>query len=83
MPVRLQLFLYPANFELDRMTSHTAVLRKVVLQSGEKLTQRCQKLLWVIGFYGCLSEPRGVSAWRKETAQTRVRASSSLVAKSP
>ena len=24
------------------------------------------------GFYGCLSEPQGVSAWRKETAQTRV-----------
>ena len=24
------------------------------------------------GFYGCLSEPRGVSAWWKETAQTHV-----------
>ena len=24
------------------------------------------------GFYGCLSEPQGVSAWWKETAQTRV-----------
>ena len=23
-------------------------------------------------FYGCLSEPQGVSAWWKETAQTRV-----------
>ena len=23
------------------------------------------------GFYGCLSEPQGVSAWWKETAQTR------------
>ena len=24
------------------------------------------------GFYGCLSEPQGVSGWWKETAQTRV-----------
>ena len=24
------------------------------------------------GFYGCLIEPQGVSAWTKETAQTRV-----------
>ena len=24
------------------------------------------------GFYGCLSEPQGVSAWWKETAQARV-----------
>ena len=24
------------------------------------------------GFYGCLSEPEGVSAWWKETAQTHV-----------
>ena len=24
------------------------------------------------GFYGCLIEPQGVSAWWKETAQTRV-----------
>ena len=24
------------------------------------------------GFYGCLSKPQGVSAWWKETAQTRV-----------
>ena len=24
------------------------------------------------GFNGCLIEPQGVSAWRKETAQTRV-----------
>ena len=24
------------------------------------------------GFYGCFNEPQGVSAWWKETAQTRV-----------
>ena len=24
----------------------------------------------IMGFYGCLSEPQGVSAWWKETAQT-------------
>ena len=35
------------------------------------------------GFYGCLSERQGVSAWWKETAQTRIRSFSFLVAESP
>ena len=34
------------------------------------------------GFYGSLSELQGVSAWWKETAQTRIRFSSFLVAES-
>ena len=34
-------------------------------------------------FYGCLSEPQGVSTWWKETAQTRVRFFSFLVTESP
>ena len=32
------------------------------------------------GFYGSLSELQGVSAWRKETAQTRIRFFSFFVA---
>ena len=32
------------------------------------------------GFNGCLIEPQGVSAWRKETVQTRIRFFSLLVA---
>ena len=35
------------------------------------------------GFYDCLSEPLGISAWWKETAQTRIRSFSFLVAESP
>ena len=35
------------------------------------------------GFYGCLGKPQGVSAWWKETAQTRIRFFSSLVVESP
>ena len=35
------------------------------------------------GFYGCLSEPQCVSAWWKETAQTRIHFFSFLVAESP
>ena len=35
------------------------------------------------GFYGCLSEPQCVSAWWKETAQTRIPSFSFLVAESP
>ena len=35
------------------------------------------------GFTGCLIEPHGVSAWWKETAQTRIGPFSFLVAESP
>ena len=35
------------------------------------------------GFYSYLSEPQGVSAWWKETAQSRIRSFSFLVAESP
>ena len=35
------------------------------------------------GFYGCLIEPQGVSAWWKETAQTRIRSLLLLFARSP
>ena len=35
------------------------------------------------GFYGCLSDFRGVSAWWRETAQTRIPSFSFLVAESP
>ena len=35
------------------------------------------------GFCGGLSEPQGVSAWWKETAQTRIRFFSVLVPESP
>ena len=43
-----------------------AVSRKVVLQTGKSLRDHVES------FYGCLSEPQGVSAWWKETAQTHV-----------
>ena len=35
------------------------------------------------GIYGCLVEPQGAPAWWKETAQTRIRSFSFLVAESP
>ena len=41
-----------------------AIMSKVIMGDG--------------GFYGCLSKPQGVSAWWKETAQTRIRFFSSL-----
>ena len=48
----------------------TAVSRKV-LQKGNYATM--SKVVTSNGsFYGCLIEPQGVSAWWKETAQTRV-----------
>ena len=73
-------------FELDTwlqsIYSHeyTAISRKVLLQNGEKLTRQCRKLLWVmVVFTVCLSEPQGVSAWWKETAETLFVISRSLL----
>ena len=58
---------------------------KGCLTNGEKLTWQCQKLLWVMVVFtvAWMSKPQGVSAWWKETAQTRIRFFSSLVAESP
>ena len=39
---------------------------------GKAYARMSQVIIGNGDFYGCLSEPRGVSAWRKETAQTRV-----------
>ena len=48
----------------------TAVSRKVVLQMGKSLSDNVAS--YYGGFYSCLSEQQGASAWWKETAQTRV-----------
>ena len=37
----------------------------------------------IVGNGGCLIEPQGVSAWWKETAETRIYVFSFLVAESP
>ena len=50
----------------------------------EKLTRQCRNSLWVIVvFMAALSERQGVTAWWNDTAQTRIRAFSFLVAESP
>ena len=56
------------------MHSHTAdEMRKVVLHDRGKVYATLSKVnMGNGGFYGCLSEPQGVSAWWKETTQTRV-----------
>ena len=44
---------------------------------------QCRKLFWVmVVFTAALSERQGVTAWWNETAQTRIRAFSFLVAES-
>jgi len=45
---------------------------KGCLTKAEKLMWQCQKLFWVMVAHGCLIEVLVVSAWWKETAQTRV-----------
>ena len=62
---------------------HTAVSRKVVLQTGKSLRDDVERFMGKGTFYGCLSEPQGASSWVKETAQTRIRFFSFLVADSP
>ena len=50
---------------------YTAVSRKVVLQTVKSLRGNVESIMGNGDFYGDLSEPQGVSAWWKETAQTR------------
>ena len=42
---------------------HTAVSSKVVLRTRKSLRENVESCLGNDGFYGCLSEPQGVSAW--------------------
>ena len=50
-------------------TTTTDVSKKFVSQTGKSLLDNVESCG---GFYSCLSEVQGVSAWCKETAQTRV-----------
>ena len=55
------------------MHSHTADSRKVVSYDRGNVYAKLSKVIMGNGgFYCCLSEPQGVSAWWKETTQTRV-----------
>ena len=56
---------------------YTAVSKKVVLQTVKSLRNNVE-IMVNGGFYGCSS----VSAWWRETAQTRIRFFSFLVAES-
>ena len=52
---------------------YTAVLRKVVLQTGKSFRGNVESYYGCNGgFKDCLIELQGVSAWWKETAQTHV-----------
>ena len=52
--------------------TYTAVSRKVVVQTGKAYARMSKAIMGNGGFYGCLIEAQGVSAWLKETAETRV-----------
>ena len=63
---------------------YTAVSRKVVLQTGKNSHDKLSKdIMGNGGYYSCLNEPQGVLALWKETAHTRIRSFSFLVAESP
>ena len=53
-------------------TSNTVLSRKVSYKKGKAYATMSKVIMGNAGFYGCLSEPQGVSAWRKETAHTHV-----------
>ena len=61
----LQIQLFRERLSYKRGKAY-ATTSKVILGNG--------------GFYSCLSEPQGVSAWWMETAQTRILSFSFLVA---
>ena len=61
----------------------TAVSRKVVLRMGKAYVTMSEVIMGNGGFYCCLSEPQGVSAWWRETAQTSIRFFSFFPAESP
>ena len=73
--IMLRKIFFPKNIQLfrERLSYKRgkayAIMSKVIMGNG--------------GFYGCLSKPQGVSAWWKETAQTRLRFFSFLVAEPP
>ena len=63
---------------------HTQLFReRLSYKRGKAYATMSKVIMGNGGFYGCLSEPYGVTAWWKETAQTRIRSFSFLVAESP
>ena len=57
MPTQRHIQLFRERLSYKRGKTY-ATMSKVIMGNG--------------GFYGCLIEPQGVSAWWKETAQARV-----------
>ena len=57
-------------YQKRRLTDQAAVSRKVV--RGKAHATMWKVIMGNSGFYGCLIELQGVSAWRKETAQAHV-----------
>ena len=75
-PVLLHIILMGACFfQLFR--------ERLSYKRGKAYATMSKVIMGNIGFDSCLSEPRGVSAWWKETAQTRIHSFSFYVAESP
>ena len=71
----LSLVLFPEreNHKLTFTTVNIQLFRgKLSHKRGKAYTTMSKVIMGNSGFYGCLIEPQGVSAWRKETAQARV-----------
>ena len=70
---RYSMYLIFSNCtHLKEFSQYTAVSRKVVLQTGKSLATMSKVIMGNGDFYSCLSPAQGVSAWWRETAQTRV-----------
>ena len=58
-------YFYLDAFWCVNLVMYTAVSRKVVLQKGKSLRDNVESYYgYYDGFYACLSEPEGASAWK-------------------
>ena len=61
---------------------HNLFRERLSYKNGQVYATMLKVIIGNGGFYGCLSEPQGVSAWWKEMAQTCIRSFPFIVAKS-
>ena len=80
--IKLKGSLWDQGILGDMLLIVYSCFEKGCLTSGEKFTRQCRNLLWVMVVFTLPWEPQGASAWWKETAQTRIRSFSFLVAES-
>ena len=68
----MQNFIVMQMYSVNREKGCSCVQYTAVFKRGKAYATMSKVIMGNGGFYGCLVETQGVSAWLKETAQTRV-----------